>query len=119
MLCRFRFRKMAQGFFVSPLPSSHVWISAATRGLDAVGKEKPGGANFRPARIALYKVAIDQQRRNGLQRINPCRIADAGRLDRDQRLDLVGPGLRRLEAEGTGLAVKQDDARTEPVDLGD
>jgi hypothetical protein len=30
MLCRFRFRKMAQGFLVSPLPSSHVWISAAT-----------------------------------------------------------------------------------------
>src|SRR4029077_13967406 len=44
-------------------------------------------------------------------------IADAGGLDRDQRLDLVRPRLRDLEAKGAGLAVEQDNAGTDPVDL--
>ena len=43
-------------------------------------------------------------------------VAAERRLDRDQRLDLVGPRLERLEAEGAGLAVHQHDARADLVD---
>ena len=38
------------------------------------------------------------------------------RLDRDQRLDLVGPRLSHLEAERAGLAVHQHDAGADLVD---
>ena len=37
-------------------------------------------------------------------------------LDRDQRLDLVGPRLRHLEAELPGLRMEQDHARADAVD---
>ena len=43
-------------------------------------------------------------------------VAEAGGLDRDQRLHLVGPCLRHLEAELPAWRVEEDDARTDLVD---
>ena len=70
----------------------------------------------RPARILLDAVAVDEERRDALQAIGLFRVALPRRLDGDQRLDLVGPRLRHLEAELPSLRVEQDHAGTHLVD---
>src|SRR4051794_4989300 len=94
-------------------------VDAAAGRLDGVRKGDAVGADLGPARIALDIVAVDDEGRDVLQHIRFGGIADAGRLDRNQRLDLVRAGLRDLEAEGAGLAVEQKHRGADAIDLSD
>src|SRR5207247_2231997 len=70
----------------------------------------------RPARVLLDAVAVNEERRDPLKTVSLLRVALSRRLDGDQRLHLVGPRLRHLEAELPGLRMEQDHARTHLVD---
>src|SRR5260221_6732095 len=75
--------------------------------------------DLRPARVERDVVAEDGERGDALQRRGLLRIAYPRGLDRDQRLHLVRPRLRHLEAELPGLRVKEDDTRTHAIDERD
>src|SRR5881396_274509 len=71
--------------------------------------------DLRPARVERDIVAVDDERRNILENSRLLRVADPRGLDRDERLHLVGPRLRHLEAELPRLRVKENHAGTDLV----
>src|SRR5258707_6442181 len=82
---------------------------------DLLAEGDAGLADRRPARIALDVVAVDEQRRDRGQLRHVLQVSLAGGLDRNERLDLIGPRLRHLEAELAGLRMEQDYAGADPV----
>ncbi len=64
-------------------------------------------------------VAEDHENRHVLERCRFLHGAAARGLDGDDGLDLVGARLRDLQAERAALAVQQQDAGADLVDLGD
>ena len=85
-------------------------VDGSPTGAYRLGIGKIGFLVRRPARMLVDIVAKQQQRGRVLQRARLADVAGGGRLDRNDRLDLVGALLRDLEAERAALAVQQQHA---------
>ena len=88
-------------------------VGLAAGGRDRLRPLDRVGGDARPHRVLVDVVAPHDQMRHALELrgIGLRRVGRAGRLDRDQRLHLVGRVERGGEAEVAALAVHHDDAR--------